>query len=422
MKAEIVTIGDEILIGQIIDSNSVFIAQELTKIGISVHQITSIQDDREHILKTIEDATGRADVVIMTGGLGPTKDDITKKCLCEFFEDELELNEEVLAHIKKLFDKYIDTPFSDLNRDQAFLHKKATVLHNEYGTAAGMWFEKDGKVVISLPGVPFEMKELIRREVVPRLMQNFSREYIIYKTVVTYGVGESEIARRIEEWENNLPKGIKLAYLPNLGKVRLRLTAKGDNEQNLRNTIENQITSLHEFIGDIISGYEEDEPLEVAIGRMLAQNNWKLSTAESCTGGRLATKFSKAPGSSASFSGSVVCYATQSKIELLGVSEKLIEKKSVVSGEVAQAMAKGAQERFHTEFSIATTGNAGPTKGDSDAEVGTVFIAIATPQRVFSEEFNFGNHREKVIGKAVNKAMKMLQQAIFEYREELEKK
>lgn len=417
MKAEIVTIGDEILIGQIVDSNSVFIAKELTKIGISVYQITSIQDDRAHILKTLEEASKRVDVVIITGGLGPTKDDITKKCLCEFFDDKLERNDEVLKHIEKLFEKYINTPISDLNRDQALLPSKATVLQNEFGTAAGMWFEKDGKVVVSLPGVPFEMKELINREVVPRLVQNYDREYIVYKTVITYGVGESEIARRIEDWENNLPKEIKLAYLPNLGKVRLRLTAKGDNEENLKNAIENQITSLHEFIGEIISGYEEDEPLEVNIGRLLAQNNWKLSTAESCTGGRLATKFSKAPGSSASFNGSVVCYATQSKIELLGVSEKLIKEKSVVSAEVAEAMAKGAQKRFHTEFSIATTGNAGPTKGDSDADVGTVFIAIGTPDEVIIKKFNFGNHREKVIGKSVNKAMEMLREAIFEYME-----
>ncbi len=422
MKAEIVTIGDEILIGQVVDSNSVFIARELTKIGVTVYQITSIQDDREHIIKTLEEASQRVDVVIMTGGLGPTKDDITKKCLCEFFNDKLERNEKVLRHIEHLFDKYIDTPISQLNRDQALLPSKASVLHNEYGTAAGMWFENDGKVVISLPGVPFEMKELIRREVVPRLMQNFSRPVIVYKTVITYGVGESEIAERIEDWENNLPDNIKLAYLPNLGKVRLRLTARGENEETLKNTIENQITSLHEFIGDIIYGYEEDEPLQVVIGRLLAQNSWKLSTAESCTGGRLATKFSKAPGSSASFNGSVVCYATQSKIEVLGVSEKLIEEKTVVSAEVAEAMARGAQQKFHTEFSISTTGNAGPTKGDSDAEVGTVFIAIATPAEVINKKFSFGNHREKVIEKTVNKAMEMLQKAIFEYRDSLEDK
>ena len=415
MKAEIITIGDEILIGQIVDTNSAYISKELNKIGVSVHQITSIQDERNHILQSLKEASERVDIIIITGGLGPTKDDITKKCLCEFFNDELVENNKVLRHIEALFEKYIDTPISDLNRQQALIPSKATVLHNEYGTAAGMWFEQAGKVFISLPGVPYEMKGLMEREVIPRLMTSFSRPVILHKTVITYGIGESALAEKIETWENNLPNNIKLAYLPNLGKVRLRLTAKGEDEEHLRNEIENQITILHEFIGEIIYGYEDEEPLEVVIGRMLAEKGWKLATAESCTGGRLAAKFTKAPGSSASFSGSVVCYATQSKIELLGVPEKLIEEKSVVSSEVVEAMATGAAEKFHTEFAIATTGNAGPTKGDSDAPLGTVFIGIKTPDKVFSKEFMFGNHREKVIGKSVNKAIELLQETLISY-------
>ncbi len=415
MKCEIITIGDEILIGQIVDSNSAFIAKELNKIGISVHQISSIQDERQHILQSLKEASERVDIVIITGGLGPTNDDITKKCLCEFFQDELVENKEVLKHIEYLFEKYIDTPISDLNRQQALLPAKAAVLHNEFGTAAGMWFGQDGKVFISLPGVPYEMKGLMDREVIPKLMSSFSRPVILHKTVITYGVGESALSEKIEEWEDNLPENIKLAYLPNLGKVRLRLTAKGENEQHLRNEIENQITLLHEYIGDIIYGFEDDEPIEVVIGRLLAENGWKLATAESCTGGRLASKFTKAPGSSASFSGSVVCYATQSKTEILGVPEKLIEEKSVVSAEVAEAMASGAAEKFHTEFAVSTTGNAGPTIGDSDAPLGTVFIGIKTPDEVFSKEFMFGNHREKVIGKSVNKAMELLQETLISY-------
>ena len=418
MKAEIITIGDEILIGQIIDTNSAYISKELNKIGVSVYQITSIQDDREHILQSLKEAAQRADIVIITGGLGPTKDDITKKCLCEFFNDKLERNKNVLSHIEALFDKYIDTPISNLNRDQALLPSKATALHNEYGTAPGMWFEEGGKVFVSMPGVPYEMRGLMEREIIPRLIKNYSRPVILHKTVITYGLGESAIAEKIEHWEDNLPENIRLAYLPNLGRVRLRLTARGDNEEHLRNAIENQITALHEIIGDIIYGFEDDDPIEVIIGRMLAENGWTLSTAESCTGGRLASKFTKAPGSSVSFKGSVVCYATSVKIDLLGVPESLIEEKSVVSAEVAEAMAIGARNHLDTDFAISTTGNAGPTKGDSDADLGTVFIGIATPNGVTSHKFMFGNHREKVIGKSVNKAMELLQNSILTFKEE----
>ncbi|MGA8853701.1 MAG: competence/damage-inducible protein A, partial [Christiangramia sp.] len=400
MKAEIITIGDEILIGQIVDTNSAYISKELNKIGVSVHQITSIQDERDHILQTLKEASQRADIIIITGGLGPTKDDITKKCLCEFFDDKLVRNEKVLKHIEELFDKYIDTPISDLNRDQALLPSKAIALHNEYGTAAGMWFHENGKVYVSMPGVPYEMKGLMENGVIPKLMENFSRPVILHKTVITYGLGESAIAEKIEDWENNLPANIKLAYLPNLGRVRLRLTARGENEEKLKNAVDAQISKLHGIIGDIIYGYEGEDPIEVVISKMLVEKNWTLSTAESCTGGRLASKFTKAPGSSASFMGSVVCYSTKAKKELLDVSEELIDKYSVVSAEVARAMAIGAQKKFHTEFAISTTGNAGPTKGDSDADLGTAFIGIATPNGVTAHEFNFGNHREKVIGKS----------------------
>ncbi|QYA25824.1 competence/damage-inducible protein A [Gramella sp. MT6] len=418
MKAEIITIGDEILIGQIIDTNSAYISKELNKIGVSVHQITSIQDEREHILQSLKEAAERVDIVIITGGLGPTKDDITKKCLCEFFNDKLERNQKVLKHIEDLFDKYIDTPISDLNRDQALLPSKATALHNEYGTAPGMWFEENNKVFVSMPGVPYEMRGLMEREIIPRLIRNYSRPVILHKTVITYGLGESAIAEKIESWEDNLPKNIRLAYLPNLGRVRLRLTARGDNEEQLIDAVDKEIMKLHQIIGDIIYGYEGDDPVELVISKLLVEKNWTLSTAESCTGGRLASKFTKAPGSSASFKGSVVCYSSESKTELLGVPKELIEKYSVVSAEVAKAMALGAKEKFHTDFSISTTGNAGPTKGDSDAELGTVFIGIATPDGVNTHQFNFGNHREKVVGKSVNKALELLQESVIKLRDD----
>ncbi|MCH4823586.1 competence/damage-inducible protein A [Gramella lutea] len=413
MTAEIITIGDEILIGQIIDTNSAYISKELNKIGVSVHQITSIEDERHHILQTLKKASERADIVIITGGLGPTKDDITKKCLCDFFDDDLIRNEEVLKHIEDLFEKYIDTPISNLNRDQALIPSKAIALHNEYGTAPGMWFQENGKVFVSMPGVPYEMRGLMEREIIPRLIRSFSRPVILHKTVITYGLGESAIAEKIEAWEDGLPKEIKLAYLPNLGRVRLRLTAKGSNEAHLKNLIDEQILKLHQIIGNIIFGYEDDDPIEVIIANMLVEKNWTLSTAESCTGGRLASKFTKAPGSSASFKGSAVCYSTQAKTDILDIPKEVIEKYSVVSAEVAEAMAEGAMKKFHTEFSISTTGNAGPSKGDSDEELGTVFIGIGTPRGIHSFKFNFGNHREKVIGKTVNKAMNLLQESIL---------
>lgn len=414
MKAEIITIGDEILIGQIVDTNSVYIAKALTKIGIAIHQITSIEDERNHILNTLKEAGERVEVVIITGGLGPTKDDVTKACLCEFFQDELVTNTHVLKHIEHLFEKYIDTPISDLNRNQALLPSKATVLHNEYGTAAGMWFRNDKKVFISLPGVPYEMKALIDREVVPKLIQEFSRPVLLHKTVITYGLGESAIAEKIEDWENNLPNFIKLAYLPNLGRVRLRLSAKGENEAQLKDAIEKQITTLHEYIGDIIYGYEADEVIELQIARILVENKCTLATAESCTGGQIAARFTAQPGASGYFKGGIVSYATQAKTDILKITSHLISAKSVVSAEVTQEMALAAQKRFKSDFAIATTGNAGPSKGDSEAEVGTVFIAIAGPKGVHSEKFIFGNLREKVIGKSVNKALELLLKEVIQ--------
>ena len=414
MKAEIITIGDEILIGQIIDTNSAFIAKELNKIGISVKQISTVEDEKSHILEALYEAKSRADIIIITGGLGPTKDDITKDCLCEFFEDKLVNNEEVLQHIEYLFEKYIDTPISDLNRQQAMLPSKAVALKNKYGTAAGMWFDSEGKAYVSLPGVPFEMKALIEDEVVPRLQQAFKRPVILHKTVLTYGMGESAIADKIEDWENSLPPYIRLAYLPNLGSVRLRLTAKGDNEEHLKNSMESLISDLHGIIGDIIVGYEEDESMELQISRLLIKNHASIATAESCTGGKLASIFATPAGASNFYKGSVVSYATSSKEDILKIDKKLIEEHSVVSEEVAIAMAKNARDLFKTDYAISTTGNAGPTKGDSDAEIGTVFIGIATPDKVYAKKFIFGNHRDKVIGKAVNKSMELIREELFQ--------
>jgi len=317
-------------------------------------------------------------------------------------------NENVLNHVKTLFAKYISTPISDVNKQQALVPSKATVLMNQFGTAPGMWIEEDNTVFVSMPGVPFEMKGLMKNEVLPKLQERFDRPFIIHKTVLTYGMGESAIAEKIEDWENNLPSFIKLAYLPNLGKVRLRLSARGEDNVLLENRIESEIRALQTIIGDIIIGYEDEESIERRIGKLLVDKAKTLSVAESCTGGRLAQSFTSNAGASQFFKGGAVTYATQSKVDVLGIKQDMIKKYSVTSKEVAEAMAVAAREKFVSDYAIATTGNAGPTKGDGDVAVGTVFIAIAKPNGVFSEQFTFSNHREKTIGKAVVKSMEML--------------
>ncbi|MHA7058173.1 CinA family nicotinamide mononucleotide deamidase-related protein [Aquimarina sp. M1] len=408
MQAEIITIGDEILIGQIVDSNAAFIGKELNKIGVDVYQITSVQDDKQHILNALEEAKHRVNVVVITGGLGPTKDDVTKHTICEFFNDSLVQDDDVLYHIEALFAKYIHTPVTDINRIQALVPSKAIVLMNNYGTAPGMWLEKDDTVFVAMPGVPFEMKNLMKDEVLPRLQKRFERPFIIHKTVLTYGLGESAIAKKIELWEDSLPSFIKLAYLPSLGRVRLRLSARGTDEQLLKDMLSERIADLNTIIGDIIVGFEEDESIETLIGKLLSSRGQYLAVAESCTGGKIAQSITAHAGSSAFFKGAVVTYATQSKMDILGIEKDLIEKFTVTSHEVAKSMALGVKNKFKSDYAIATTGNAGPLKGDGDVEVGTVFIAIATPDRVFSEKFVFSNLRERTIGKAVNKSFELL--------------
>lgn len=413
MKAAIVTIGDEILIGQIVDTNSSYIAKALDKIGIATHEMLSISDDKQHILDTFHSLQNKVNVVIVTGGLGPTKDDITKKTFCDYFEDTLVENEAVLVHVKSIIEGIYKRPITQMNRDQALVPTKAKVLFNQAGTAPGMWMEKENTVFISLPGVPYEMKYLIDNEVIPNLVQKFERPYIVHQTIMTYGRGESLIAEQIEEWENNLPDFIKLAYLPSPGKVRLRLTARGNDEALLKEGIKRQVEKLDLLIHDIIVGYNEDEPIEVVLGRLLAEKKLTISTAESCTGGKIAATLSAVPGASNYFKGSVVSYATQAKIDVLEIDENLIAKHGVVSAEVASEMVKSVQKLMNSDYAIATTGNAGPTKGDDDAELGTVFIGIATPNEVFVEEFNFGQPREKVIDRAVSKGLELIYKEIL---------
>ena len=408
MKATIVTIGDEILIGQIVDTNSGFIAKSLDKIGIQIIEMLSISDDKKHILDTFASLQNKVDLVVITGGLGPTKDDITKHTFCDYFEDKLISNPQVLAHVEDLFYKFTEkkAPLLQVNIDQALVPSKCEVLFNKMGTAPGMWMKKDKTVYISLPGVPYEMKYLIEEVIVPKIIKEYERPYIIHKTILTYGQGESMVAERIKDWENNLPEFIKLAYLPAPGRVRLRLSARGTNKELLEKTIQEKVHSLTKIIGDIIVGFDEDETIEVVLGRLLSQHKKTISTAESCTGGKIAQLITSVAGASNYFKGSVVSYATDTKVSILGVNPQTIKEHNVVSAKVASEMAIGIQKLMQTDYAIATTGNAGPTSEDGKAEVGTVFIALATPNEVIVSAFNFGQPREKVIDRAVNKAVR----------------
>jgi nicotinamide-nucleotide amidase len=412
MQAEIITIGDEILIGQIVDTNSAFLGKEFNKFGISIYQITSVQDDKMHILKALKEAEENADIIIITGGLGPTKDDITKHTICEYFNDTLIEDKAVLTNVEQIFSKYSAAPLLEVNKQQALVPSKATVLMNHNGTAPGMWLEKNGKVFVSLPGVPFEMKALITEQVIPKLIGKFKFPYIMHKTLLTYGLGESALAERIATWEDHLPNFIKLAYLPSLGRVRIRLSAKAFDKVMVDAELHNQINLLLPQIKDVFIGYEEDESIEAVIGKQLTEMGRTLAVAESCTGGRISKSFTENAGASAYFKGGVVTYASESKVKILDVSEDDIKNHSVVSKQVAETMAKNVRLLFDSDYAISTTGNAGPLKGDSDVEVGTVWIAIATKDEVYSEVFNFSNQREKVIMKATNKAFEMLQKEI----------
>ena len=413
MNAEIITIGDEILIGQITDTNSQWMATELNKIGVSVFQITSIQDEKQHILNALKEAQERADIVLITGGLGPTKDDITKKTIAEYFNDhELIEYPKVTDHIKHMFAKY-NIPYKEIQRYQAQLPSKAELLMNRLGTAPGMWFYENNTVFVSMPGVPYEMKGLMTYYVLPKIREQFHLPHIIHKTVMTYGQGESSIAERIEDWEDNLPAFLKLAYLPSFGRVRLRLSAKGSDRDVLQKTLDQRIEELQEIISDIITGFHEGGIIEHYVGKLLKDRNLTLSTAESLTGGKIASTVVSVSGASSYFKGSVVVYSAEMKSQLLGVSKESIEQFSVVSEQVAKEMAILAREKMQTDYAIAVTGNAGPTTDETDKSVGVVYVAIASKNGVECQEFNFGQPREKVINRTVNKSLQMLQEEIL---------
>ncbi len=413
MNAEIITIGDEILIGQIVDTNSQWIGQELNKIGVSVYQISSIQDEKQHILNALKEAENRADIVIITGGLGPTKDDITKKTIAEYFnDDKVIIYDEVISHIKELFEK-IKHPYNQVQKYQAELPSKATLLMNQFGTAPGMWFFENNTVFVSLPGVPYEMKGLMTNEVLPRIQQKYELPFISHTTIMTVGVGETVIAERIEEWENSLPSHIKLAYLPSFGKVRLRISAKGTNKEVIEKEVASKVAILNTLISDVIVGFDTAASIEKRVGDLLIAKNKTVSTAESLTGGKIGANLVSIAGSSAYFKGGFITYTAELKEQLLGVSKQTIQEFSVVSKQVAKQMAVGCLKKLKTDFAIAVTGNAGPTIDDTDKSVGVVCIAIASKQRVEVYEFNFGEPREKVLNRTVTKALDLLRERIL---------
>lgn len=408
MTAEIITIGDEILIGQTIDTNSAFIAKEFNKIGLSINRISSIMDKELDILNTLNSSIDNSDIVIVTGGLGPTNDDITKKTIVKFFDDSLVTNQVVLDNIKFIWKKYIKQPLLQVNIDQSLVPSKSHVFVNTKGSAPGLWFKKNNTIFVFLPGVPFEMKELIKNSVIPKILNEFNLPYIIHKTILTYGMGESSIAEIIKDWEKSLPSDISFAYLPSLGRVKLRLSTKGNDLQKITNNINLYTRKLIPLIENIFVGYEEGESIEKLIANKLTSNNLTISFAESFTGGKISDTLVSVAGASSFFKGSLVCYSTASKVNNLNVDKDLIDKYSVVSKEVVESMALNVKKMFNSDYSLATTGNAGPTKGDSNKEIGTVYIGIATPEKVFSFEFNFGNSRERVTGKSVNKSLELI--------------
>jgi len=406
MDADIITIGDEILIGQIVDTNSAWIAQKLNAEGINIRQITSISDHPEHIIAALQDSGEKSSLILITGGLGPTRDDLTKSALCTYFGTHLVENPNVLEHITQLL-----TPrgisINSLNREQALVPEKATVLHNKLGTAPGLWFSYNEIIYVFMPGVPFEMKYLVDNEVIPRVRKLFNTPVILHRTVLTQGLAESTLAEKIEVWEDNLPESLKLAYLPSPQNVRLRLTARGENEEKLLGLLDQKIKALTELIPENIFGYDDDT-MAGNVGKLLYKNGQTLSVAESCTGGNIAHFLTLNPGSSAYFKGGIVAYSNELKVKLLGVNPHLIAENGAVSKEVAEAMALGARQAMNTDYSIATTGIAGPDGGTEEKPVGTIWIAIAAPNTLISKRFTFANNRERTIIRSTQTALNLL--------------
>jgi len=406
MLAEIITIGDEILIGQIVDTNSAWMAQQLNSAGITVKQISSVSDDKQHILAALAEAAKRADIILITGGLGPTKDDITKNTLAEYFGVGMVENQAALDNVLRIFEKY-NRPMLDINRLQAQVPANCEVIVNKNGTAPGMWFNEDGKIYMSMPGVPFEMMYLMEEEVIPKLKSLFKLPVIIHKTILTVGEGESFLAERIADIEDSLPAHIKLAYLPKLGSVRLRLSGHGDNENELSVEINSYAAKIVERVGSFVVA-EEDIPLEKAILNYMAEKGLTLSVAESCTGGYISHLFTQHAGSSKVFFGGAISYSYELKESILGVKNEILWQHGAVSEETVVEMVEGALLNFKSDYAIAVTGIAGPDGGLPDKPVGTVWIAVASAKKTVKKKFTFGNKRQQNIERSATSALFML--------------
>ena len=406
MLAEIITIGDEILIGQIVDTNSAWMAHELNNIGIRIKQISSVSDDRDHILTALKEASQRADVILITGGLGPTKDDITKKTIASYFGVEMVENKEALENVLNIFKRY-DRPMLEVNRLQAQVPSNCEVILNKNGTAPGMWFNVDGKIYVSMPGVPHEMMYMMEESVIPKLKSSLKLPVIIHKTILTVGEGESFLAERIADIEDSLPPFIKLAYLPKLGSVRLRLSAYGEDETLLQEKISEFAAKIVERVSNVVAA-QEDIPIEKAVLNYMAERNLTLSVAESCTGGYISHLFTQHAGSSKVFFGGAVVYSYELKESILGVKEETLAKFGAVSEETVNEMIKGALANFKSDYALAVTGIAGPDGGTIDKPVGTVWIAVASAKETLVKKLTFGNKRKQNIERSAITALNML--------------
>lgn len=413
MKVRLITIGDEILIGQIVNTNSAYIAQYLNKIGLEVDEILSIKDDFQHIVETFERISKDSDIIITTGGLGPTKDDKTKHALCEFLKTELVMDEQVLNFLEERYQK-LNRPLNELNRNQALLPKGSIALPNPLGTAPGIWTEFNGKLIINLQGVPFEMKNLMKTEVIPRIQEKYSLPFVVHRFLSVSHFPESELAITLDSWEDHLPKNVSVAYLPERSKVKLRLTGKGENKERIKEQLETEVQKLIPLLGEHLESTTKDS-IAVILGDLLRELKLTISTAESCTGGEIASMLTSVSGSSEYFYGSVVSYATEVKKNVLKVSEITIDTHTVVSEEVAKEMAKGVRDLLKTELSVSTTGVAGPAKGEDGKEVGTVWIAFGNKDLMQTKTYFFPYlEREDFIAQVSRLAL----QNVFEFVKE----
>ncbi len=412
MKAHLITVGDEILIGQIVDTNSAWMARQLNLAGASVAGISSVGDELPAIEAAMRAAFASADVVLMTGGLGPTKDDITKKAIANFFGVEMVFHSGTYERILRIFGR-LGRPATEAHRQQAFMPENADLLYNKMGSAPGMWFEWKGKVLVSMPGVPYEMKYLMEHQVLPRLKDHFPGRPIAHRTILTVGEGESRIAERIAAFEDGLPPGLKLAYLPGLGQVRLRLTGTGDDESLLRRTLDGKCEELAALLSDVVFG-RENQKLEEVIGQMLREHQLRLATAESCTGGYLAHRITSIPGSSDYFTGSVIAYANEVKEKLLGVRSETLEAHGAVSRETVIEMVEGTLRLLGTDLAVAISGIAGPGGGTPEKPVGTIWMAIGNQHAIAVKKIQAGRDRLKNIEYSTIHALNMVRLFVLE--------